>query len=130
MHFGDAATLPLRYLAWHYSRGLSEAVVLWGRSFRFATEFTAARLHLRTFFAPFQRIEDHGRHDLEDKIASLVANGLMRVVGVVARTCTLALTLGIYAALAVLGVSALVGWVFLPGILAATFSLGLYALLR
>lgn len=129
-HFGDAATLPLRYLAWHYSRGVSEALALWGRSFRFVSQLCATRLHLRTFFAPFERIEEHGHRDLEDRVASGVANGLMRVVGMVARGAVLLMALAGYAAALVGGLAALAGWLLMPFALAAIFTLGLAATLR
>ncbi|HEY4507651.1 MAG TPA: hypothetical protein VJJ47_02125 [Candidatus Paceibacterota bacterium] len=130
MHLGDAIALPFRYLAWHYSRGFVEALALWGRSFRFVTELTAVRLHLRTFFSPFQRIEDHERGGIEDRLASSAANAMMRVVGIVARTCAIAFALGCYIVAAVGGLITIAAWLLLPAALAATLSLGFIALTR
>lgn len=130
MYLKDAVALPFRYLAWHYSRGFVEALILWGRSFRFVTQFTSVRLHIRTFLLPFQRIEDHSRGGIEDHLASVTANGLMRLVGIAARICAIGFALCCYFIAIVGGVITIIAWLLLPAAFAAVMSLGFMALTK
>ncbi len=120
----DALPIPISYLAWHYGRAIAESFQLWGLGFRFVTRLCAVPLHLRTFFAPFERLGEPVEGDIGDRLESLAVTGVMRLVGVALRVGVLAFALALYAGVALLGVAGLVGWLLLPLALAASLWIG------
>jgi hypothetical protein len=120
----DLAQLPFRYLAWHYGRAIVESLALWRLGFRFVTRLCAVPLHLRTLFAPFERLGEEIEGGLGDRFESLLVNAVMRLVGLAARLGVLALALAGYAAVVALGLVGLVGWLLLPLALAVSLYIG------
>ena len=122
----NIGTFIFRYFAWHYSRALTD---LWRNSQNavwFVYNFFSTRLLLRTFFAPWKRMD-------EDKTTAwferLVINTMMRLFGMVCRASLLAvgfLALGLTIAFA--GLFFLL-WLFLPLLVLALFFKGLALLL-
>lgn len=81
-------TLISSYVAWHYSQALTDltrniANIIW-----FLYHFFSIPILLRTFFSPFQRLdESYGKGlDLERFAGVFIVNSLMRMVGICART--------------------------------------------
>jgi hypothetical protein len=120
----DLIQLPFRYLAWHYGRAILESLSLWRLGFRFVTRLCAVPLHLRTLFAPFERLGEEVAGGLGDRFESFLVNSVMRLVGFAARLGVLALALAGYAAVAALGLAGLAGWLALPPALLASLWIG------
>jgi hypothetical protein len=120
----DLAQLPIRYLAWHYGRAILESFQLWRLGFRFVTRLCAVPLHLRTLFAPFERLGEPVEGGLGDRFESFLVDAVMRLVGFVARLGVLALALAGYVAVAALGLAGLVGWLLLPAALLGSLYIG------
>lgn len=120
----DFSQLPLRYLAWHYGRAIVESFSLWRLGFRFVTRLCAVPLHLRTLFAPFERLGEAVEGGLGDRFESFLVNAIMRLVGFVARLGVLAMALAGYAAVVALGLVGLVGWLLLPLALVGSVYIG------
>ncbi len=125
----DALQLPFRYLAWHYSRAIVESFRLWGTMFRFVTRLCAVPLHLRTLFAPFERLAEPVAGSIGDRAEALVVSLMMRLVGFVMRLGVLAFALACYALAAVLGVAAVISWLLLPPAIALSLWIGARGLL-
>lgn len=120
----DALQLPFRYLAWHYGRAIVESFRLWGTMFRFVTRLCAVPLHLRTLFAPFERLAEPVAGGIGDRAEALVVSLMMRLVGFVMRLGVLAFALACYALAAILGVASVVAWLLLPPALALSLWIG------
>ena len=125
----DALELPVRYLAWHYGRAVLESFHLWRVGFRFVTRLCAVPLHLRTLFAPFERLAEPAASDVGERAEAALVNALMRLVGFVVRAAVLLLAVALYWVVAVLGVAALIGWLLLPLVLLASLWIGLRGLI-
>lgn len=124
----DAISLPFSYLAWHYGRAIAESFQLWALGFRFVTRLCAVPLHLRTFFAPFERLGEPVEGGIGDRLESLAVTGIMRIVGAAMRLGVLAFAALLYAGVALLGVAGLAGWLLLPLALLASLWIGVRGL--
>jgi hypothetical protein len=73
----------LQYTAWHYSRGIRDTVVLWSNIIWFLSHFFSLPLLSSTLFSPWKRLRESRKpgFDIEDLLAVLVVNVLMRTVG-------------------------------------------------
>lgn len=120
----DFLQLPFRYLAWHYGRAIVESLSLWRLGFRFVTRLCAVPLHLRTLFAPFERLGETARGGIGDRFESFLVNSVMRLVGFAARLGVIALAGVGYVAVVALGLVGLVGWLVLPFALVASLAIG------
>jgi hypothetical protein len=120
-------TLIGAYVAWHYSRALTDLSrnimnIIW-----FLYHFFSIPILLATFFSPFQRLdESYGKGlDLERIGSVFVVNTLMRVVGICARTMFIAAGLASIAIAAVGGAAIFVAWLAAPLCIALLVGSGL-----
>lgn len=125
----DSLRLSVRYLAWHYGRAIVESFSLWGTMFRFVTRLCAVPLHLRTLFAPFERLAEPAKGDIGDRVEALAVGLVMRLVGFLMRLGVLAFALACYLAAALLGVASIVAWLLLPVALVLSLWIGARGLL-
>lgn len=120
----DLLQLPFRYLAWHYGRAIAESLQLWSLGFRFVTRLCAVPLHLRTLFAPFERLGEPAHGTLGDRLEAATVGAIMRLVGFLMRLLVLLFALAAYAGVALLGVAGIIGWLALPLALACSVWIG------
>jgi hypothetical protein len=73
----------LQYTVWHYSRGIRDTVVLWSNIIWFLSHFFSLSLLTSTLFSPWKRLKETRKSgfDIEDVLAVIVVNVLMRIVG-------------------------------------------------
>lgn len=75
------------YFWWHYRFGIAEFVRGWMNFHRFLLNFFSVPILLKSFFAPFHRIQEkrHSGFDPQDFAETIIINFLMRIVGAMVR---------------------------------------------
>lgn len=103
------------YITWHYGEALRDGLRVWTNLLWFLSNFFSLSLLIRTFFAPWKRIqESRGRLSIENIAEAVVTNTIMRFVGALMRFVVICI--GCLAVLATfwLGVVFLVVWLLMP----------------
>lgn len=120
------------YIRWHYSRAFSDIFNIWRNLTHFVFHFFSIPLLLRTFFAPWKRIEARRETtglDIGDWISTKVVNTIMRFVGALMRFSLISAGLFFTGLVVVGGLVFFVAWVFLPGVIASIAGIGIYLML-
>lgn len=75
------------YTRWHYTEGPRAMVHIWFTLLRYVEQTFAIRLHARTLFAPWHRVQEttHKQFDIEEWAANTLINIISRVLGFVLR---------------------------------------------
>jgi len=109
------------YISWHYTLAIKNILNIWKNFLWFIFNFFSIPTLLKTFFAPFQRLQERyrGGLDIEDLLSTVFINTLMRIVGMIFRSILIVLGLISYLAMVVVGVSFLLIWILLPAFLIA-----------
>lgn len=113
----DISRVLLLYGVWHYTRAPYNLFSIWMDVLRFVLHFFSVRLLLRTFFAPFHRLQERapsGLAHVGDMIAAQTVNLIMRCVGMTMRACILVVGCCAYIVTFFLGAFFLFAWLFLP----------------
>lgn len=105
-----------QYITWHYTKSMKDFLSLWSRLFWFVAFFFSFKDLFKTFFSPFARLNETYKKgfNLGDFMSTLVVNILMRIVGVLIRTCIILLGLISFILAAVLGAVLFIIWITLP----------------
>jgi hypothetical protein len=115
-----------RYFVWHYTTALADLFHIVRNFLWSATQIFPISFLLRTFAMPFKRIQEEkgSMLDFENFIQSLVANTLMRLVGMLLRTmlifCGLVLSVVVFC----LGFLFTIAWICAPLITLFLFGFG------
>lgn len=119
-----------RYLAWHYSVGMTDFLRIWGNFFWFFFNFFSIALLLRTLFTPFQRLDEKYAPGLQPGkwAETLTVNILMRFVGAALRLFLVAIGIVAIITTAIVGALLFLTWVFAP-LSIALFAIGGFWLL-
>ncbi len=115
------------YAKWHYTEGLIDLARNWKSFIAFVLHFFSLGLLVRTWFAPFGRLDEEYKKglDAEAFFETLVANTLMRVVGFVLRTFVIVMGLFSLLMVVALGPVVFVLWTFAPFIIVSLFAFGM-----
>lgn len=107
--------VPL-YLWWHYTAAFSDFFHIAGNLFWFLWHFFSIPDTLRTFFEPWERMNEKYRKgfDIEQIAQSFVVNTLMRIVGMFMRTFLLLFALVSNLVFLVVVVASFFVWIILP----------------
>ncbi len=124
------AILP-SYIFWHYTAAFGDIVRVWTNFLWFFYNFFSIPLLLKTFFAPWKRIQE-GKGEgfnLENIAEAVVTNTIMRVVGAVVRFVML--LFGSFSVLIVfwLGATFFLVWALWPLLIVASLFNGIAAVL-
>ncbi len=105
------------YVAWHYSRGITEFAILWGNILAFENHFFSVPLLLRTLFSRWRRLGDDtrsGGFNPGQMFGSFIVNTLMRIVGFCVRLPTLIVGVFLLVLTALAFPVVIVLWIILP----------------
>lgn len=119
------------YVAWHYTRGIKDLLLLWKNFLWFVGSFFSIRVLVRTFFAPFEGLnyKYKGNFDPKDFFSTLIVNILMRLYGMVARTFVIVAGAIAYVAMLISGFTFVILWVVAPLVAVFFLALGILAFL-
>lgn len=110
----------MRYIAWHYSKGLKKFLEIWNSFISFVWHFFSIGILLRTLFFPWKRdisfVGGRGFHPLLFLRRS-VENFFSRLMGMLVRLTTIVLGLALEIGVLILGFASLILWIFLPAAL-------------
>lgn len=126
----NALGIIVHYLHWHYTRAFSEIFRLWKNLLWFVKEFFSFSLLIKTFFSPWQRLNEKGSGGVSGFFEGLIITTIMRIIGMMMRTMVIFI-----GALVMLGVFfggiVFIGlWPLLPILLFMTFSFGVWAIIK
>lgn len=113
------------YLIWHYTKAFRDLIIVWGNITWAVTNFFSIPLLLRTFFAPWKRMEDEPEEgNTEDFFATALVNFLSRIVGAFVRFWIV--LIGLFALVGMLAglLVVLVVWLLAPFIALALIVFG------
>ncbi|MCK5026992.1 MAG: hypothetical protein KAS07_01095 [Candidatus Pacebacteria bacterium] len=105
------------YVCWHYSRAFSDIFHIWSNITHFVFHFFSIPLLLRTFFAPWKRIEatrETQGLNISDYISTKLVNTIMRLIGASMRAVLIFIGLVVVATVVIAGMIFFVLWVLLP----------------
>ncbi len=128
----NAIKLVPIYLRWHYSTAFVDLIRLDGNIFWFLWHFFSVPDTFRTFFSPWERMSDRYKKgfDIEELASTLIANTLMRIVGMFMRTILLFFALVCFFVAFVVVLVCFFLWIFLPVILISLAFFGIMGLLN
>lgn len=121
------------YISWHYTKAISDLIVLFKNFIWFIWNFFSIHILLKTLFVPFQKLSVKAStkgFDIEGFFSALVTNLLMRFVGFLIRSFFI--VLGIFS-LVVFSVAYSIFfliWMVMPLALLSIFVLGVIALFK
>jgi len=115
------AKLAPAYILWHYTRGLVDCIKLGFGFVRFFFHFFSIPILLKTFFAPWQKLEERYAKGFDPKkfFSTLVINILMRAVGAIIRLFTIIIGLVALFGACVFSLVMLAFWIILPVLIVA-----------
>jgi len=115
------AKLAPAYILWHYTRGLVDCIKLGFGFVLFFFHFFSIPILLRTFFTPWQKLEEKYSKDLDPKkfFSALIINILMRTVGAIIRLLTIIVGLVSVLSASVLAIFVFLFWLVLPILIVA-----------
>lgn len=118
------------YIHWHYTRAWKDFFENWKNFVSFVFSFFSIHILLVTLFAPWKRLgQERGEgFGSEAFLGAMVVNGLMRLVGFVARLPVILVGLFLTFCLIFLGVCISILWLIFPLALLFIFSLSLSGL--
>ncbi len=105
------------YIRWHYSLAFSDIFHIWRDITHFVFHFFSIPLLLRTFFAPWKRIEatrETQGLNIGDYISTKLVNTIMRFIGACMRTALIFAGLAILGTVVLAGLAFFVLWTLLP----------------
>lgn len=104
------------YIVWHYSLGLSEFFRNARSALSAVARFFSIGLLLRTLFSPWQRLSEApgSIFDAENFFGAIAVNTLMRIVGFIIRSATIAIGLSVWILLFIFLIPAAALWIILP----------------
>lgn len=105
------------YFLWHYSTAYLDALHVWWNYLWFVNHLFSVPDVLRSFFAPFKRLEEAPVNFIKDPgtfFANLFVNLMMRIVGIVLRAAIIMFALLLFLITLVAGAAFLVFWTALP----------------
>lgn len=121
------------YLLWHYTRAFRDIFNIWRNLTYFVFHFFSIPLLLRTFFAPWKRIEAERETvglDLKDYFSTKLVNLIMRVVGATMRTILIMIGLACTGAVVVAGLIFFVIWPLVPLLIVVFIVAGITLIVR
>lgn len=120
------------YVSWHYTKAISDLVVLFKNFIWFIWNLFSIKILLRTLFVPFQKlsVKSTKKFDIEGVMSALVTNFLMRLVGFMIRTFFIFAGIFILAVFIIFSVMFFILWLITPLVLASMFVLGIIGLLK
>lgn len=119
--------LKMRYIIWHYTRGIADVILFWRNLLWFISNFFSMSILIRNLFSPWKAIEDKRTTTafaLSDIASVFLINIIMRIVGFFIRIIFLLIGIFIYIILSVFGPLLIILWLLLPLIIAASFIIG------
>lgn len=122
------AVLFFEYVFWHYSRALSEMVVIFGNLAWFFYHFFSVNILLRTLVSPIWRVEEKyssGGFRPQAIFESFIVNLISRIVGVLLRSALIISGIMSGLILAALFIVSLAAWLILPALIPILFIGGL-----
>jgi len=103
------------YLVWHYTRAYRVLFATYMNGVWFITHVFSLPLLVTTFFVPWKRMQTaHRRFDIEDFAASIVFNGVSRVIGMLVRSVIMLTGIMVLLAYTVVYSCVIVIWPFMP----------------
>lgn len=115
------------YTRWHYTQGFRDLLANCRNIIRFVANFFSIKTLLHTLFSPWRRLSEPYKRGFEpsDFFGTLLVNTLMRLVGFVLRSVTIALALLALLFVTISSFFILVAWAAGPLLIFFLFSLGL-----
>lgn len=110
------ASFFVDYIIWHYSLAFADIAHISSNFLKAISELFSLRLLARTFFQPIFRLHETyaGGLNFEDFGATIVANVLMRFVGMIIRTIFICIGLISLVIFSLLSLLFYVVWAFMP----------------
>ncbi|MFA6552745.1 MAG: hypothetical protein WCT19_04595 [Candidatus Paceibacterota bacterium] len=112
----NAATLPLSYLAWHYTSAFADTARIFSNLFWFLWHYFSIEILLKTLFSPWRRLHDDagGGSRTENFLSGLVINNMMRFIGFFIRSFTIIFGLVVIVFTFIFAVLFFIFWAVLP----------------
>lgn len=120
--------IAYQYFVWHYTRAFVDLARVWMNIFWFLGDFFSIGLLMRTLFSPWQRMQEHRRKglDIENFLAVLLVNTIMRLVGFFIRIVVISTGLLAMSGWVALGIAGLFAWIAVPVGLILLLSVGVH----
>lgn len=125
-------TILRDYLTWHYSTAYIDTIYIWWNYLWFVNHLFSVPDVLRSFFAPFKRLEEEPVNIIRDPgqfFSNLFVNFMMRIVGMVLRAALLVIAFLLFFATFLAGLSFLLLWTVLPVLVVYFFVTGIRLLI-
>lgn len=119
--------LPWRYLVWHFSHSIKNALYIWQTFILFCWEFFSVPLLFKTLLKPWRRLKEHKNRglDIENIIGVIIVNLVMRAVGFLLRLATIIFGLLVELVIIFAGVVIIIAWIFAPVVVPVLLLAGL-----
>jgi len=106
----------LGYLKWHYGKALVSLTKIWKNFLYFIFEFFSIKPLFKNFFDPWKRMADSypSSFDIKKYLFTLIANSIVRIVGMMMRAFLIIIGLFCYILLILIYPLALAIWILLP----------------
>jgi hypothetical protein len=115
------------YIRWHYTRAFQDILGIWSNYVWYIGNVFSFSVLLRTFLSPIKLIQESKGSFVSDPsqyAQNLLVNIIMRIVGMIARSVFIALTLMLWVFSVVLGLGFVLLWFFLPVLVVLSFIWG------
>ena len=108
--------IAFSYIRWHYSEAFTQIFRIWGSYLWFIGHFFGVAKLFKTLLQPWKRLHEKKGSiiQFQEFAASLTVNILMRLVGLVARTVVIIISLFAWVFLLVFGAFFVVLWALAP----------------
>ena len=121
-------TLAPQYFLWHYLNGFEAFLHVWSNLLWGVVHFFSIGNLAKSLFAPWKRITEKPRKkwDFDAIAGALVVNFMSRVIGFLLRLILIFVGTIILLSMIMVGIAALVVWVFAPVVLFGLFGYGVF----
>lgn len=117
------------YVQWHYGAAFFDILRIWRNFLWLTVHYFSTGLLLKTFFSPWRRIHEErpkkGTFSLSYYLGIFVVNTMMRIVGALARSIIIVISLIVLGAMLAFGIIFLLFWIIAPLAIFLLFFTGL-----
>ncbi len=109
-------TVFFGYITWHYGSALVDILRVWGNFMWFVLHFFSTFTLIKTFLSPWRRLHEVYKKGLDpgQLAGTFIVNTLMRMVGIIARSIFIILSLFLFSVTWFIGVCFIAFWVVAP----------------
>lgn len=126
-------TLGLNYFQWHYTLAYVDIFHIWRNITAFLFNFFSIPILVRTFFAPWKRLQAEREtkgFDLIDSLSTGFINLIMRIVGAMMRTVLIVVGLCVVVIAIIVGIIFFILWMLAPIIIVLLCVAGIHLLFQ